>query len=1145
MSDESDYRTSPFVTPTFDLAGREGPDTSPEALPDRYASEGMVAQGGMGAILRVYDKKLGRALALKVLHAQFRDQSDMVQRFLDEAHIAGQLQHPGIAPIHDLGHLADGRPYFAMKLVKGETLAELLARRTSSAENLAHWLQVFEQIAQTIAYAHSRGVIHRDLKPANVMVGAFGEVQVMDWGLAKLLPGAGSGDFRATQDAPETSTFFVPVQAGDEATQAGTVLGTPAYMAPEQARGEISRVDERSDVFGLGAILCSILTGKPPYSGATTGEVMRQARQGDLSNAIARLDNCGADMEVISLGKACLAVNPEGRPRHAGEVALAITAYRAAVEERLRAAERDRAAAEARAEKARVVAAAERRLRRRTWGLALVLVLLVSMGAGGALWWVRQRDHEVRAAEAALRESQLLRDQGNWPAARAAAERAEALLPVTGAPTELRARITTAQIDIETAGTLDAIRLSRADQMDKDHFGLGREQVRYEEAFLQYGLDTREGDLDELAERVRSSAIRDQLVVALDEWARGRIESDATGAARLLSIAVRADPDPWRNAVRHPETWLNREKLKELARRPEALDQPPSLLALLADTLGRVAQSPQSAVELLLAAQRKHPGDFWLNHELAYYLGSLEPPRTVEAVGYYRAALAIRPDSPGVHHNLGRALLVLDRLDEAEAAFRRAIELQDNYSFAHNNLGVVLQKSGRDNEAEAEFRKAVAINPNNTRALYNLGGQLQEKGDRSGAIDCYRKIVALNPSHGAHTDLGINLYRLGQLREAVTVLRESARLRPRDGHVRSNLGLALSDLGDQKAALPILDEALQLLPNDPVIYKNRGLAYSRMGKQDEAIRDYRESIRLRPRDAQVYANLGAAYLRKGELRMARAACAEAVGIEPTNADAQYNLGVVLTSLRQYERAELAFREVVKLRPDRAPGFQHLVLTLANQGKWSEVIDVGRKAIVLNPDHALTHMNLGQAFMEMNDLEQGEPHLRKAVQLSPRSSMAHANLAVIRIRQQRWAEAERHLCEAVRLDPEAANARCDLGSVLLRRGASRQAVVQLRKATELNPQFIDAYLDMGRALIAQGDFAKAIKALEHGRHMLGEGDERLERFNSAIKQARKLRDAERKLPAILGFALIREPATLAVALTRSDRQLAFPRFRSLS
>ena len=159
----------------------------------------------MGVVLRASDPDFGRTLAVKVLLEHRRGDEATVRRFLDEARLCGQLQHPGIPPVHEMGTLPDGRPYFAMKLVKGETLAALLDRRTSPANDLPGFLAIFEQVCQTVAYAHSRGVMHRDLKPSNVMVGAFGEVQVMDWGLAKLLaqPSDASGS-----TAPESSTLY-------------------------------------------------------------------------------------------------------------------------------------------------------------------------------------------------------------------------------------------------------------------------------------------------------------------------------------------------------------------------------------------------------------------------------------------------------------------------------------------------------------------------------------------------------------------------------------------------------------------------------------------------------------------------------------------------------------------------------------------------------------------------------------------------------------------------------------------------------------------------------------------------------------------------------------------------------------------------
>ena len=217
-----------------------------------------------------------------------------------------------------------------------------------------------------MAYAHARGVVHRDLKPSNVMVGTFGEVQVMDWGLAKVLSqddvahaaAAGSGRSRTVIATVRSG----PVGSGGE-SQAGSVLGTPAYMAPEQARGDVERIDERVDVFGLGAILCEILTGRPPYVGPTREEVYARAARGDLADALGRLDASEVDAELIGLARDCLAVDPQRRPRSAGEVVPRFDAYLDGVQERLQVAELVRVEAQARAEEEE-----KRRLGRRRAG---------------------------------------------------------------------------------------------------------------------------------------------------------------------------------------------------------------------------------------------------------------------------------------------------------------------------------------------------------------------------------------------------------------------------------------------------------------------------------------------------------------------------------------------------------------------------------------------------------------------------------------------------------------------------------------------------------------------------------------------------------------------------------------------------------
>src|SRR6516225_6320715 len=177
----------------------------PQDFPERYQLVGEIARGGMGAIFKGRDVDLGRDIAVKMMLETHKGRTEMLQRFVEEAQIGGQLQHPGIVPVYELNQTRDRRPYFTMKLVKGRTLAALLAERADPAQDWPRFLKIFEQVCQTLAYAHSRGVIHRDLKPLNVMVGAFGEVQVMDWGLAKTL--APEDRKRASSDEADRITL--------------------------------------------------------------------------------------------------------------------------------------------------------------------------------------------------------------------------------------------------------------------------------------------------------------------------------------------------------------------------------------------------------------------------------------------------------------------------------------------------------------------------------------------------------------------------------------------------------------------------------------------------------------------------------------------------------------------------------------------------------------------------------------------------------------------------------------------------------------------------------------------------------------------------------------------------------------------------
>jgi len=407
-----------------ELTHTSGPDkvavaatSAPPASPPGYELLDEIGRGGMGVVYRARDAALDRDVAVKLLSERYPPDSLPAQRFLSEARITGQLQHPGIPAVHQVGTLADGRPFLAMKLIKGSTLEAILKHRTDPAAERGRLLAIFEAVCQAVGYAHAHHVIHRDLKPANVMVGAFGEVQVMDWGLAKVL-GEGSPATADTLAAEQTHawTKVSPTQEAGAFTQAGSLVGTPAFIPPEQAIGQIERVNERSDVFGLGALLAVILTGQPPYTGETAELVRVQAVRGQLEDCFARLDASGAEPELVALCKKCVGFEPADRPADAGAVAAAVAGLRAAADERARRAELERVRVEG--EQATAAArSAERRKRRRLVLGAAAALALAAVGGLVAVLAVQQRGN----ADLAAKNAELADEQAKVEDARTTA----------------------------------------------------------------------------------------------------------------------------------------------------------------------------------------------------------------------------------------------------------------------------------------------------------------------------------------------------------------------------------------------------------------------------------------------------------------------------------------------------------------------------------------------------------------------------------------------------------------------------------------------------------------------------------------------------------------------------------------------------
>jgi serine/threonine protein kinase/Flp pilus assembly protein TadD len=910
----------------------------------------VIGRGGMGVVYRARDLSLDRDVAVKLLPNRFPADSPAAGRFLAEARITGQLQHPGIPAVYRVGALPDGSPFLAMKLIKGRTLADLLRQRPDMAADRGRFVAIFEHVCQAVAYAHAHRVIHRDPKPANVMVGKFGEVQVMDWGVAKVLPPGGvtadEGPARKRRPADD-GTVIRTLRAGGAdtpggpegstpQTQAGSVLGTPAYMSPEQAGGDVDRLDERCDVFGLGAVLCEILTGQPPYTGSDAVQVYRRAIGANQADTHTRLDGCGSEPELVGLCRRCLAPEPADRPRDAGEVAGAVAEFRAAAEDRARRAELDR------------VRAAEQAKRRRVQAALAVAVALLACGGAAVGWWqdrqaAGRRAQLARNADAldalAGRCEQALRD-GDADRAAVVMESIDRRL-AEGGGEAARERAERCRADLAMLRELDRIDTFRW-TWDENKFPDPKVvAARWQAALAGYGVVPGETPAGEAAGRLAGSLVRDRLLAVLDLWL---VTAPSAGVREVLRTA---DPDPYRDAVRDAIAAGDRARVGELAGRPDALAQPPGFAAALGQHYAAVP--PERARAVLGAGLRSRPGDLGVLMTLGHSYPVYRREWVGERLRWLQAAVAAHPRNAAAHTNLAGALQDKGDLDGMLAACREATRLDPSLAPAHNLLGNALHRKEDPDGAIACYREAIRLDPKFAHAHNNLGAVLREKGDLEGAVTCYRTAVRNDPTlASAHNNLGVALGDTGDEDGALACYRTALRLDPTLASAHTNLGRALRGKGDADGAVACYREALRLDPTYVPAHFNLGNALAEARDHDGAIACYREAIRLDPKFARAHFNLGSVLGRKNDLDGAVASYREAIRLDPTDARAHTHLAIFLERKGDLNAAAAAYREAIRLNRTELTAHNLLAGLLARRGAPGAALELLRQGARANP-----------------------------------------------------------------------------------------------------------------------------------------------------------------------------------------------------
>jgi serine/threonine protein kinase/tetratricopeptide (TPR) repeat protein len=904
-----------------------------------------IGEGGMGLVFVAEQQHpVRRKVALKVIKPGM-DTRQVVARFEAERQALALMDHPHIAQVHDGGETASGRPYFVMELVRGVPITAYCDQNQVAVRER---LELFVHVCQAVQHAHQKGIIHRDIKPSNVLVlsqDGTPVVKVIDFGVAKAIG----------QQLTDKTLY----------THFSQLVGTPLYTSPEQAGQSGVDVDTRSDIYSLGVLLYELLTGTTPFGQErlkTVGfdEICRILREEEPPKPSTRISTLGRAQATVS-------ANRQSDPKRLRQLVRGELDWIV-----MKALEKDR---NRRYETASAFAADVQRYlkdepvqacppsvwyrfrkfgRRHKVGLAmagLALSCLVLVGSG--IGWVAG-DAAARHAKAAAGFDDALADadaalkREDWPAARAARDRAHDLLAAAGADALRPERLRRVEADLLMAQTLELARLEKASGVTQDHFDWAKADPLYAAAFESYGLPVLALEPNEAAERIAASAVREQLLAALRDWAA--IQPDLTRGKRLQALLQVADRDPWRRRLADAIAQKDVPGLSRLVKQPEILGQPPEWLAVTAAALERAGFS--GTEEFWRQAQQRHPADFWINHELAFYLHHRKPPRLEEAVGFYRVALALRPHSPGVYFALGTALQGSGRLDEAIAAYKEALRLKPDYVSAHSVLGSALQDKGRLDEAIAEHREALRLKPEYAVAHSNLGAALWGKGQLDEAIAEYREALRIKKDYAtAHYSLGNALRAKGQLDEAIAEYREALRLEPDYASAHNNLGIALRAKGQLDEAIAEYREAFRLKKDYATAHNNFGAVLHDKGQLEEAIAEYREALRIKKDYAEAHNNLGNALRDKGQLDEAIAEYREALRFKSDFAEAHYNLGNALWAKGQLDEAIAAYREAVRLKKDFHLAHNILGNALRAKGQLDEAIAAYREALRLKKDSA--------------------------------------------------------------------------------------------------------------------------------------------------------------------------------------------------
>ncbi|MBX3472093.1 MAG: tetratricopeptide repeat protein, partial [Planctomycetes bacterium] len=1095
--------------------------------------ERVLGRGGMGVVYLVMDLRLGREAALKLIRGERAPAR--AARFRREAVVTARLAHPGIPPVFDAGCTPDGQDFLLMRFVEGDALTARIGRLgrrpggigqgAAAARDL---LEALVRVCEAVAHAHGRGIVHRDLKPDNLMLGALGEVFVMDWGLARDLRESAMDDERlrlalGSGTAPTAGL-----------TQDGAILGTIGYMAPEQAKGV--DVGPPADVFAIGALLSTVLTGRPPFDATEPLELLAETLQGRPVSPRRRDRRVPPELDAIAA--ACLRREPARRPS-AADVARELRAwlggqrvslYRYRVWEqtwrvvrghptlftalalgfvlslggvvavgRARQAERlvlvDRARLDAVARAARLTdlppgvedlpRAERRRLLAERTGQALDALT-------AAQRWLALAPEEAPAREACFRAALALGDAARrddqWTLAARAFTAGRVGLDDAAVDAALR--------DLEEARSADARRrrevvldlLARAERNALSARPDGVQDAAFEVVRVA-DADTVEllaarlhAVADDLLAAEREVLVEAAAPTGVEEALGGRPLDGLAAAADEHVAALRAGRDPGALDAEHQEL-VSAAKVR-LARRTA---RPLAVEAVFVELVAarqreRLGAGALEAAQLCCEALGRLEATERATSALAVYVRAEADPQRATVAG---AALC-RLGTPAA---LAALRPPLRRFGENSSFGRRVRAVQGGLDLAERlaaaaDLGVLeraveLLGAGDASGALRVLDEALAEHPERPELLVNRGNALLALGRLLEAEASYERAIALAPTlMPAWSGRAATRLRQGRREPALEDLDRAIVLSPTTPDLYHNRANARSAAGDVDGALADLDRSIELSPGASSLV-NRGVLRARRGRHEEALQDYARALELDPGLAHAYMNRGSLYIDRGELSRAQADLERAVAIDPRLAIGWFNLGIVRQAQGHDDAAIRDLTRAIELRPDLARAWSGRGLSRHRAGQLDAAAADYDHALALE-DGATTRLCRAALRQGRGDLAGAREDLEAILARSPDASEARLRLAEVHLELGEHDAAGAHLAAVLEREPGAPRAWYLRARLRAAAGQVDGARGDAARLLELAGEDHDAATDAAHLFLSLDDPPAAQAAAERGR-----------------------------------------------------------------